>query len=377
MEKKDDYMLIFDNLIYDDGYLWFLGTSSGVVFKVDLVDGRIFPITFVERFHKQALAYRSMIKSGKFLYLFPFYARDICIYDIESREFRSVELPPDIFKEDEKEGFTHVVKYSHYLFAYGYPAVIVRYDINNDHIISYTGWEKQLPEGFEPVNNLLWKQSHFCNNKMYTPIHRTRMILELDIQTGRVRILSNRINSHRVELGGFKEYRNRIYSLSTSESGDGYLWLYDIDNGEIYEKKSIGLRNLPNHYYDFFEIIDNCIVFKPSLNEASYVVDLDSFEVDCVIDNFAKEYFSDPKKDDSYWFYGSVKISKSRIASIIPSISGLYIYDFFSRKGSIKKLIIPDDFMGEIYSPMRKSGMNCFEENRFISLAGFVNELIK
>lgn len=176
---------LIDAVVYENR-VWFCTYGVNALFSMDMIMGEAVMETELPggEFGTQRL-YQAMRLVGSKIYFVPFFARDIAVYDVNRKEFQTIELDERILQC--KEGmplFTGGEVHGNYIFFYaGYGNAIVRLDANTDRVEYITDWIKDIKKLIDNKNVYFYGKSVWVKDKLIIPFYNANAVLELSPET--------------------------------------------------------------------------------------------------------------------------------------------------------------------------------------------------
>ncbi len=167
-----------ENIVCDDDYVWYKTNYHNMLFCVDRKTGVVRTITLPDSYRDRLTAFRRIEKVGRRIYLLPFNAREICIYDLDSKKFDAVYLPHGVFDYSEKGGFMASAVIGDEIIMFGYHPVILFFNVKTREITFVRGFEKEIPEDKRPK---VWFESNcIIDNRLYLSVNGTHRLIIID-----------------------------------------------------------------------------------------------------------------------------------------------------------------------------------------------------
>lgn len=226
---------------YIDGMIWFCTSNFRCLVSMNLEskEKKYYEIPS-NGLYSDNRAFGSMQIVGRKIYLIPFREKTIMQFDIDSEEFKQIEIDKSIIR-NENILFLATGKYKEFLFIMGVNIpVVLRVNTNNNQIDYLTDW-------IEKVDRLIFdfreayfrKQSVLLDYRLLVPFCNANAVLEIDCIN-----LTTTVHKIGAELQGYSGICNDGKSLWLSPRKGGDLIKWNIDTGEI--KKIPILQNLNN-----------------------------------------------------------------------------------------------------------------------------------
>lgn len=125
------------------------------------------------------------------IYLIPFYAKKMLVFDIEKKEFGEIKIDETVFK-NAKNGpyFMGVESYENYLYIFpAHCRVILRLDTTTSQIEYIAGWEQKIEDIiFEKNDGYFRRQVVEVDGRFFVPFCTANAVLELDCITMKYQI---------------------------------------------------------------------------------------------------------------------------------------------------------------------------------------------
>lgn len=246
---------------------------------------------------KKNMLYKEMEYVNNKLYLIPFKARSIAVYDIAQKTFYKIELDTQIIPPNAKNYFRAGFVYNQLIYAFGVhvPTILV-IDTVNDKIEYLTKWFKEV-ERFLPNTSqaLFRKQIVVIEKKAYIPMVHANVILSVDLVTNEVCV--KRLNFKVSGYVGVTNDRENIYLAAREGQGLIGCWnciseqervigFLNQDGDEINKYLTYGLAGVEVYYLEH----------KNSKLSNQFIRNVE-FDCDCLLSNgFENAFFCDDGK---------------------------------------------------------------------------------
>ncbi len=171
----------------------------------------------VSQGHGSMGCFCSMEYDGKNIYLVPYQEKSIFCFNLETKEFQTIELDEEKVR-DSSGTFISSRIYKNYIFMIcAAKPTIVRLD-TKDNSVEYINWGENKDELQENKEVLVGQQNAIYDNRIFIPIRNTPTILEFDCEK-----LVSKVHKLKKSQGG---YNGICYS-------EGNMWLSPLNEGEI------------------------------------------------------------------------------------------------------------------------------------------------
>lgn len=191
-EAAERSKVMIEDAIFFENKVWCYSRKLNYLLAFDV---RTSEVTFCQkvpykREGKERL-YASMKEIDGKIYLIPFYAKKMMVFDIKKELFSEIELDEDVFKmKQDGPFFMAVESYARYLYVFpAYSKFILRVDTDTNEVAYISGWEKEIEEfSFEKNDGYFRRQVVLLDDKMYVPFCTANAVLELDCVTMKYKI---------------------------------------------------------------------------------------------------------------------------------------------------------------------------------------------
>ena len=172
----------FCDCCVDGDYIWFVSLYFNVLCKMNLTDGIVEEVAELGEVTLNSIQYMDVIKVESQIFILPYQAKALCIYNLEDKSIRKVEIANPV-----SYNFDRMIRYKDYIFLKPkcYPA-IVRYDIRNGSCVYY---DKCIKEFLQPDNRsmFLWGVSVRDNLLLMASCNENK-VLEFNMDTGETKV---------------------------------------------------------------------------------------------------------------------------------------------------------------------------------------------
>jgi hypothetical protein len=210
-----------DNIVFDDSKVWTKLNLFNDLLEIDRASGNARVVPLPSEYDNLQLSHRCINKLDNTIYIIPFKARTILVYDIEKEQFDSLALPENAFRKTEKGGYTQSAIIGDNLVMFGYHLSVLIYNITSGNFTVIDDIKNRYPED-ESIKMGLWSWVA-DGNTIYIHLVSTNTIVELNVQTGGTD--SYTINGYET-IDGIIEYKNGVF-LSPYSHEDGkiqFIW---------------------------------------------------------------------------------------------------------------------------------------------------------
>lgn len=156
--------------VTDGERIWYIAELSGFLMEVDLCSKDLKCIWKIPN-SVNACSYRTLFYCDNKLYIFPYYQKMMYVFDLETTEYRQIEVKvnPELMG---------CVKRDRFLYAYGSKSEIIKFNLE-DNIVYYIDMQSQLCDS-EKISCWFWINSFILDECIYIPVANTNMIMVLD-----------------------------------------------------------------------------------------------------------------------------------------------------------------------------------------------------
>ncbi len=175
-----------ENIVYDEKKVWTkLGWFNDIL-EIDRTTGNARVIPLPKEYDGFIWSHRSLNKKDRTIFVLPFRARELLLFNLDTEEYKNVLLPEGIFAEGETEGFTQSVILEDYLIMFGYYPMILFYNISTGVFSTVDGIRELLDDCFRPA---VWFTSWIEHkDTLYAHVPSTNAVVILDTNSRRLSV---------------------------------------------------------------------------------------------------------------------------------------------------------------------------------------------
>lgn len=343
-----DRALTSENAYQDGQNIWMTSMKYNALFRLDK---REMKLHFVGTFLKENLMEKRLFSSlamceGK-LYFAPYTAKQIAVYDLDSGEFKSLEVLcacKEVNHLYEKKKFHHMVTVGskvYFIPAY-YPGILC-YDVKTKEFRCFDEWVDEVEE-LKSGERAYFKEYILNGNYLILPCVCANAVVIFDILTG---------ISHIVRMPNTKN----ILKYSGICQVGKYFWLVTID-GEIFirkleaEDEEIRKVVLPKDksdnifFYPIRKVRDFVYLFSFGRRGNMIRIHTRTQEIEC------KDMLGTDLEEVSIWSI-NVILDKERMYISMDCSNSIMVYDLEGEKVQESSLYLSDAdkfFLEEIHS---------------------------
>lgn len=196
MDNKPDYykpLYIYELAVHEDS-AWFCNGTYCALFRLDLKSYEIELETFLPSDSKdEVLQYGAIVYYNNKLIMAPLNAKNVLIYDLNTKQIDKIELDFSDFCEDQRSylfACIHIYEDSAFLFPARYPA-IVKIDLNTYEVKYINGWYQNfLNMHINPEDVIFFRISLKNDEVCILPCWQNDYILEINLKTEEYEIFS-------------------------------------------------------------------------------------------------------------------------------------------------------------------------------------------
>lgn len=233
---------------------------------------------------KEEMLYKEMEYVDGKLYLIPFKARSIAVYDIAKKSFYKLELDMQIVSKSTNY-FRAGLLYNQYIYAFGIhvPAIMV-INTENDKIEYLTSWYKEVEGLLTNTSRALFrKQLVVIGGNAYIPMAYGDAILSIRLETKEVYV--NRLNFKTTGYVGVTNDGENIFLAARDGKGLIGCW-----NCKTKEEKVIGFLNQDgsevNKYLAYISSVIEVYYMKhDESNLSNQFIKNAEYDCDCLLSN--------------------------------------------------------------------------------------------
>lgn len=242
--KADEIPLRVMNLYRDGDNFWFTAANINGLFRMDKDSWTLEYMGSIPGYTPWGCSmYYTMARSGDKLYMAPFAAREIMVYDIPTGTFHGIELeevkeelsPPYI----KRWKLIDVIPYKNQVFFVpgSYPAII-KLDTVTEELTYISDWVAEVEPYIAETQRLYWTMACVVGSKFFAACWQANLVLEFDMENCQARI-------HEVGVAGD--------SFSSICNDGKYLWLAPAHEGDFLRwnpesHETVAYGNFPDGY---------------------------------------------------------------------------------------------------------------------------------
>lgn len=260
-------MLFCDSIAADEEKVWLIVLRLNLLVEIERSTGILSPCGMLLSDQRTITSYRSSMKYEKKVLLFPYEAKDICIYDTEKKSFDSIAL--DSEKQDETKlwGFTGCTRVNDRIVVYGGGSVILLLDLPTFEI-HYLNLRDKLPENLN-IGYWFWKYSYSRGSKLFLIPQSSPCIIELDVRTQEInyKVIPEKND---VCIDSFAFDGTDIYYVDRKKGETAVLTKYDLQLKQL-ETYEFGIDKQENLMtFGFFACVNGALWLLPGTGEKGY-----------------------------------------------------------------------------------------------------------
>ena len=354
--------------VLEDGILWMIAEYSNVLLKFNWITKQLINIYPIPEKVNPLYAHIYFIKKEKHIYIFPYRANNIYIFDTEKEAFEEIILP---LSEDERKlgaKFAIVTEYNSVFWMIGYNIKgIFTYNILTKEICRIDIYLLLLEKSGIDINQPVVSTNYYREEeKLYIPIYKKNYILCIDMKRKEYRIF---------KIGLSKEFELRTITkidngfLLTSINDEKIVWSKENGVEEVIAFNN--LNNIRREYRHVFWVNEKAyyialcerrIFFEDKKNDVKEI-DFDiPFEVD-----FPERYTQ----------YETVFVDGNSIYFQMRENGCFYQLDTMNNTVTQIEFIIPKFMREELNNIVFFHNEDMmFKENAVYTLKGYVNKLL-
>lgn len=246
---EEDTCLSFASGALQEDIIWTADEKHNGLYKVNLVQERA---EFITNFEKENLfmqaMYHRVIPYKDKIYLIPWKAERIAVYDIATKELHYLTL------DSECEGpykFSEAMQYKNYLYLFpAYASAIIRMNLQNEDINYYsleklTGWRTAV------ADYSMFLNGERCDNTAWVASRREACMLEFDME--KCHGVLHYMKHDKAELVDVACNKDEVFILNVN--GDVLLWDTEREEEKVVWKYNGDIKGAPfyrivemNHY---------------------------------------------------------------------------------------------------------------------------------
>lgn len=313
MEKVDNNNVKIKTMIEDcvvlDDTIWFCAQNFNGLYSMNLITKEVKLCgVFQNEMYSQCRLYATMKLVGRKIFLIPFFAKNIMVYDVDACCFTSIEIDEALVGSQGNMLFMGVQQYKNYLFIIPVQAtVIIRLNTVDNSITYIKEWYEECKDILHG-NVYFRKQSILLDSKLYVPFFYANAVLELDCDTLKTTIY--RIGKEKRGYTGICFDGKKIWLAPTN---DRRLVQWDMTSNAVIESSNNSdMKGVENYPYVGIAYYNN--------NLYAFPIEKDSYEKnsnDTV--NIMHGKFTFVKEETNYTVYYE---SESGILTLIDKVGG-------------------------------------------------------
>lgn len=350
--NKKEYLMQCDCLVGDENKLWYIASRFSSLMEINRMTGEVKELFSLEKEGQ----YRSLIKDGNKLLLFPAGAGRLWIYDIADEKIISCSIPKEVFYEGQNWSAKYIRLGNCVYFNWESP-VIVKYNLSDNKWQVLTEWRKWIPRDCQQEN---WfpNEAFFHDGFLYFQIGRSRLVLRLNPDTDEFDMLSLHIPKRVVSINNITFSNGELWM--ECQNNDNRASIYCCRNWSSCQcEKILELDIISNNSVKMFSIMEKLgdkLLLLPGSYDRAFLIHIKERKVyeteqypvvSC--DRLNSDWFS------AFNYYKGLKLNKKFL--VVHSWTHQLI-ETNEDRDDVKR--IPIIFMGETLEKMKK---NEFEDN--------------
>lgn len=245
--QRKDRRIIFRNFIEIDGNIWFWGANYHALFYCPMDGGTAVKAYGVKRqsYTKEPL-YGEVVRYNEKVIGVPFFANDIMIYNIHTKQANFVKIPIQNWENQLAETvgkFRDIAVYGKYLYLVGLcSSKVFKFDMEDEKIIDSVDLYQNMNIPFES-RGVCFKWVLLYQNRLIIPSRAFNQIFVL--------------NADDMSFGRYCIERQGVGFAAIAE-GEENIWLAPYTKGEFVKiSKRDGKYELVNHYPKDYNLTDS------------------------------------------------------------------------------------------------------------------------
>nr|WP_297705478.1 hypothetical protein [uncultured Butyrivibrio sp.] len=269
-----------------ENMLFFFSYKHNGLFCADLENNTVKKVCTIEneKYRVQRL-YASIVCANAKLFLIPFFASEIAVYDIRTGEQEKIGLPEHYYFSGKPKFMpARAVGDYVYIFSLFFPE-IYRINIHTNELKMICDW--RVPPNnnfvFNPSDAFFRQQTVFLENTIYIPYCNANAILSYNLINNKSEIIS--LGSEKNGYSGVCFDKGRL--ICSPRTGSSKIAIYDLKSGTVdfseVEKHfyvGVGIKNNNIWLYDeakylFIKKIDNKWIYYNKISNTICIWDKD------------------------------------------------------------------------------------------------------
>lgn len=250
-EKIQENNAIFaaKNAIIDRNDLWLLSNDTDVLLHFDFSSLKLLGYHIIPGNKLQQYAHLGLVKSGNIIYIAPYIEDTFMFFDCKSGEMGNISIPYEPGETGKKNKFCIIAAWKNRLALIGHAIKgIFYYDIVSGRFTRDTNYYEELKKAECDVDVILFSDCCFQReNKLYMPIFRKNMILEIDLEecTNKIYKLKHEKEIRLRTIDGYDEKGKEKFLLTTVNDE---MLIWSPADG-IEKRKELGLLHSAEGLY--------------------------------------------------------------------------------------------------------------------------------
>lgn len=370
-----------ENLACDEENVYFYSESQFSIIRLKRKNGNMYAKMIPKKYFRMTLPFRAMTKREQKLYLLPFCAREICVYDIEKDFFYEIILPGDCYLNEEKYGVMAAVSDDDKIYMFGYYPVIIVFHVLTEEIFVLRNWEKGLTYHLSRSYFAFSDKGVINKGKLYLIIDRTNVILEMDVITYAKRVIKIQRENFSVPLIAAGIRGSFLWAVPQLFDNKPWLAKIDLRSGEMDE---VPLDDI-EYYSDCFTfhecgLWDNEIWMLPMQYDKGYRYNIITGKlVELKVRGKRLDYIKDTRSVIDYNYLSSIVAEGNHVLSLYNGDGSLVDIDMMS--GNVKEVQIQfmetSEFKEAYMTFLRSKKDMMYEEKIYGGLKFLIDSLAK
>lgn len=269
MEKE---LLFSDSIVANDKYVWYIPLKKNILIQIDRNTGKAILCGNIPVEKECYIAYRVIFLYNKRIYLLPYDANQLCIYDIKDRKFIIEDIP----KHEEKQcRFTAYSVVDGVAVVSGQFSKILFIDLNTGDM-EWKSYGSAISEK-ERTDFFVWRSSFIYEGHVIIPFWKLPYFLSVNVRDKIVEIKFMDVKENAVFDNHFL-YNGKLYSLVTGNE-KAKIYVYDLKCMTL-EEIELNI-DVPDSYFrciGFATVYNDTIVLFPGAFDSGISIDVTSFE---------------------------------------------------------------------------------------------------
>lgn len=271
----------YSDFATDGKRLWYITMNNNLLMEINITDGNVECLGSIPTNINNA-AYRTLEFYQEKIYLVPYFANQLCVYDLAKKEFLFVKLLEKSESQNHSLLMGHAI-YNNKLIMWGNGLSVVFFDLKTK-IGRCLKINNDLLDIDEKDKAVFWKDGFVQSNILFIPIAHYSVLAVVDLETDEIKI---------IKYGNHKKYN--LYQIFRHVDENLYFIVFDnewkchimecransLESSEI--SVNLGLENIysnstENIPFMWGEVINKKLILAPARAESFYIVDLDCWD---------------------------------------------------------------------------------------------------